>query len=392
MDPYPAVFVRCLYPFLPQRQRPHVTGNTFGTRENPCKTIATGSAISGLQSFADVQAPPLARPPDRSHRSPQTGRPGRVHHASPRRLPAPGCGIATCLHGHLTRLDLHQLDGSLVGCSFPHCAFLFTSCQGLWDLSGWERFLVNGQHTLTALMQEGLAAWLTVVEIDVPTLAAIGRLYEAFDRNMTRSMDDIYQSNPEIGRYGWTTKQLKAMSGAGALLATGVAQDAPFADILLTLRDPCVRAELLRDWRGEATQAFGAMQGQLWRYPLRSGVLSVLLATSRSTPQQAAQFWPAVCQDSGLTEGRPARALVHGTKNAKMRATQGLIASPWCDKRLPVTEPYTPLLGAGGRPPPAVASQRGGTPSPTASLLPTRDWWHPSTPGHRGASRQSPGR
>ena len=56
-----------------------------------------------------------------------------------------------------------------------------------------ERFLVNGQHTLTALVQEGLASWLTVVEIDVPTLAGIGRRYEAFDRNMTRSLDDIYQ-------------------------------------------------------------------------------------------------------------------------------------------------------------------------------------------------------
>ena len=147
-----------------------------------------------------------------------------------------------------------------------------------------ERFLVNGQHTLTALVQEGLAAWLTVVEIDVPTLAGIGRLYEAFDRNMTRSLDDIYQSDPEIGRYGWTTKQLKAMSGAVALLATGFAQDAPFADIVLTLRDPFVRAELLRDWSGEATQAFGAMQGQLRRYLLRSGVLSVLLATYRYAP------------------------------------------------------------------------------------------------------------
>ena len=120
-----------------------------------------------------------------------------------------------------------------------------------------------------------------MVEIDVPTLAGIGRLYEAFDRNMTRSLDDIYQSDPEIGRYGWTTKQLKAMSGAVALLATGFAQDAPFADIVLTLRDPFVRAELLRDWSREATQAFGAMQGQLRRYLLRSGVLSVLLATYR---------------------------------------------------------------------------------------------------------------
>ena len=42
-----------------------------------------------------------------------------------------GCGIATCLHGQLSRLDLHQLDDSLVGCSFPHGAFLSASCQGL---------------------------------------------------------------------------------------------------------------------------------------------------------------------------------------------------------------------------------------------------------------------
>lgn len=97
LDPYPAVFVRCAYPFLPQRQRPHVTGNTFGTRENPCKAISPGSVVSGLQSFAHVQAPPLARPPDRSHRSPQTGRPGRLPHASPKGLPTSGCGIATCL-------------------------------------------------------------------------------------------------------------------------------------------------------------------------------------------------------------------------------------------------------------------------------------------------------
>jgi hypothetical protein len=61
VDPYPAVFVRCPYPFLPQRQRPHVTGNTFGTRENPCKAISTGSVLSGLQSFANLQAPTLAK-------------------------------------------------------------------------------------------------------------------------------------------------------------------------------------------------------------------------------------------------------------------------------------------------------------------------------------------
>src|SRR5256884_1311332 len=176
---------------------------------------------------------------------------------------------------------------------------------------GTERFLINGQHALTALVQERLSAWLTVVEIDVPTLAAIGRVYESFDRNLTRSLDDIYQSDPAMRQYRWTGNQLKAMSGAVAVLATGYAKDALFTDILLTLRDPFVRAELIRDWSAEATQAFGAMQGQLRRPLLRTGVPSLLLATYRYAGPQAAQVWPAVCHDSGPTEGMPARALVH---------------------------------------------------------------------------------
>ena len=60
---------RCTHPFLPWGRRPHVTLNTFGTRDDPCNATSTGSRISGLQSFADVQSPPLARPPGRTHRS-----------------------------------------------------------------------------------------------------------------------------------------------------------------------------------------------------------------------------------------------------------------------------------------------------------------------------------
>jgi hypothetical protein len=84
--------------FLPWKHRPHATGNAFGTRNHPCKAVSAGSVFSGLQSFDYLQAPTLARPPGCSHRngSKSVGRPGRLHHASPRRLPALRCGIATC--------------------------------------------------------------------------------------------------------------------------------------------------------------------------------------------------------------------------------------------------------------------------------------------------------
>src|SRR5512132_245866 len=68
LDPYPAVSPRCIHPFLLWGRRPHVSGKTFGTREDPCHATSTGNRISGLQSFADVQSPPLARPPGRTHR------------------------------------------------------------------------------------------------------------------------------------------------------------------------------------------------------------------------------------------------------------------------------------------------------------------------------------
>jgi len=176
---------------------------------------------------------------------------------------------------------------------------------------GRDQFLINGQHTLTAIIAEQRDTWLSIVTIDVDTLNDVARLYETFDRNLHRSLEDIYQSDPTIGGLGWTRLQLKAVSGAVGLLATGCAQEARFADIVLALRDPFVRAELIRDWSPEATRVFTEVRGQLRRTFYRSGVLAVVLATYRYQPDAASTFWPAVCRDSGLTVGMPARALVH---------------------------------------------------------------------------------
>ncbi len=43
-------------------------GHELGTRIYPCNATSTGSFISGLQSFANVQAPLLARPPGCTYR------------------------------------------------------------------------------------------------------------------------------------------------------------------------------------------------------------------------------------------------------------------------------------------------------------------------------------
>jgi len=84
LDPYPVVSPRCFHPFLPWEQRPHATGNAFGTRDCPCHATSTGSRISWLQSFVHLQAPTLARPPGRTHRWAGNAQGGQAVHTTHR--------------------------------------------------------------------------------------------------------------------------------------------------------------------------------------------------------------------------------------------------------------------------------------------------------------------
>ena len=68
LDPYPAVPFRCTYPFLPGKLRPRHRRDKLGTPNEPCNATSTGDPFSELQSFANVQAPTLARPPGCTHR------------------------------------------------------------------------------------------------------------------------------------------------------------------------------------------------------------------------------------------------------------------------------------------------------------------------------------
>lgn len=123
LDPYPAVFLRCSYPLLPGGLRPHVTGNTFGTREDPCNATSPGSVFRGCNhsfifrlphSLGLQVAPTVAFTMPGGQAVYTTHRPGSY--------PTRDVVSLRVRHGQLTRLDSHQLDCSLVGCSFPHYA------------------------------------------------------------------------------------------------------------------------------------------------------------------------------------------------------------------------------------------------------------------------------
>jgi hypothetical protein len=62
LDPYPAVFLRCSYPFLPEELRPHVRSDTFGTPNYSCIATSAGHAFRGC-SHSVMFRPPCSLDP-----------------------------------------------------------------------------------------------------------------------------------------------------------------------------------------------------------------------------------------------------------------------------------------------------------------------------------------
>lgn len=178
---------------------------------------------------------------------------------------------------------------------------------------GNEVFLVNGQHTLHAIVMERVPVWLTIIHIDCQTLAEVQHLYESFDRHLTRSLEDIYQADPDMRDLGWNKKQLVSIGSAMSLLASGFQNPTNTLDMIAQLRDPFVRGDLMKAWSLEGSNAFQGLHGpaRLRAALMRSACMAVILVSYRWQPEKAHNFWPAVCRDSGLVEGQPARTLVH---------------------------------------------------------------------------------
>jgi len=62
LDPYPAAFPRCIYPFLPGEHRPHVRSETFGTPTYSHIATSVGHAFRGC-SHSVMFRPPCSLDP-----------------------------------------------------------------------------------------------------------------------------------------------------------------------------------------------------------------------------------------------------------------------------------------------------------------------------------------
>jgi hypothetical protein len=200
-------------------------------------------------------------------------------------------------------------------------------------------YLVNGYHTLAALVQSGVSYALVVEDYPCLTLEDVATLYGTFDRNLARTVGDIYKSYQADIQCNLAPSYVRLVGYALPLLVGGFEQDGhlnPLSPVGLALQDPAWRLQHVIAWQREAQTYFGLLQrlprGASEKFH-RAAVIAVALVTLRHAPEAARAFWSEVVADEGLRTGMPAKTLLRWLMTTpalsqRLRYTR-YIASAW---------------------------------------------------------------
>jgi len=132
----------------------------------------------------------------------------------------------------------------------PHNAITFALLDG-------QRFLIDGQHRLQAVVLADVSVSMPVLEIPAHDMEAVRRLYASIDQGLKRTPNDAIRALGLSDELDLPERHIQRMSGALRLIATRftdttkslpkeVAKDRRAAS-----RSNTVNARLIRDWEPE---------------------------------------------------------------------------------------------------------------------------------------------
>lgn len=176
------------------------------------------------------------------------------------------------------------------------------------------RYLVNGQHTLAAMVASQCALLLDVQETLVETMEDVAVLYGRHDRGLARSLTDSYSAHGFAETYGFSREHTAIIGGAMPLVVSGFTSYGNYTGQLgKFMRDQDLRWGMMVDWVDESRLFFEDIRGTagfLFKCLSRAAVVSVALVTYRYTGNDATEFWREVAKDNGLQSTHPAKTLI----------------------------------------------------------------------------------
>lgn len=200
------------------------------------------------------------------------------------------------------RLSIEMQRGRFVAGTQIHFGVL----NGCWRL-------VNGQHTLGAIVKSGIATPLTVLVTPVADDAELGGLYMRHDRHRARTPHDAFASLGLAATIGLGERQTSAFArGLKVVLndfrRVGVHADVELATSLDWLADRMIKwAPVAQKYFTAINPAAPAMKHRFERVP----VLAIGLATFRNAEAKAEIFWRTAAEDDGLRRNDPRKAMLN---------------------------------------------------------------------------------
>ncbi len=184
----------------------------------------------------------------------------------------------------------------------------FTSNTIKFGICNGGRYLINGQHTLSAIVQSGVTITLPVVDYVFETMEDIGYEYYHEDTNRKRNMGDSIRSMGMIERLGLTKTQIDKTASALKWVKANFGADRRTFDYVT--QDDQLEWVPYYEWETKAIySAITPCTGEMRNTILTQAVFSVALITMRYVPDVSRDFWSQVAKDDGLEQYDPRKSI-----------------------------------------------------------------------------------
>jgi len=184
--------------------------------------------------------------------------------------------------------------------------------------------IINGNHTLEAVIASGLPQALTLLYTDVRNEDEAARLYARHDIGRSRNWADMTRASGLDKVIHLDKNYMNKFGGAIAWIicdfndphASGITTHSTKERIALKnrVRSRDIRMDIMRDYREAADMYVAAVtKGRInvQRLLQRAAVFSVGLETFKHQPSLGGEFWETMALDDGLKRNDPRKRLLN---------------------------------------------------------------------------------
>lgn len=237
---------------------------------------------------------------------------------------------------HVRRLATEMTEGRFVGGTPVHICVL-----GL----GGQSFIVNGNHTLEAVIESKVTIPLSFLYTTVESEAEVATIYANHDIGRARIWADAIRASGLFGEMDASQQFVSQFASAlvpiqlgfKEVVLRGTGRNASSEKLHNQARSRELRMQMMREYAHQADYFFLAThhaRTKIQTMMRRAVVFAVALETFRYQPSTATEFWEGVAKDDGLRRSDPRKLLLsylaESTANDPSKALQvRAVASAW---------------------------------------------------------------